>query len=175
MFDDDYDFGYYGENYYEQDAQPEDELTQEEFDGSGYSSDKEENRKNRVRDVSKCVDRAKELYENQAVKDAVDSILSNVVRNNDVGFTSSEFKCDLKRALRRGNVCIDGRRVIVNDHVSTVIIRIACAENKSFIDYAPISKAECDAWLYDEEPDKYEWLNSSLYGGALKERNQICA
>lgn len=79
------------------DEQPEEELTQEEFDGSGYSSDKEENRKNRMR------------------------------------------------------------------------------ENKEFIDYAPISKAECDALLYAEEPDKYEWLNSSLYGGALKEYKRQCA
>ena len=149
------------------DEQPEEKLTQEEFDGSGYSSDKEENRKNRVRDVSKCVDRAKELYENQAVRDAVDTIMLNVVRNEDVGYTSSEFKCDLKRNLRRNNVTIKNKRVIVNDHVATVLIRIACAENKQFIDYAPISKAECDALLYAEEPDKYGWLNSSLYGDAL--------
>lgn len=149
------------------DEQPEEKLTQEEFDGSGYSSDKEENRKNRVRDVSKCVDRAKELYENQAVRDVVDTIMLNVVRNEDVGYTSSEFKCDLKRNLRRNNVTIKNKRVIVNDHVATVLIRIACAENKQFIDYAPISKAECDALLYAEEPDKYGWLNSSLYGDAL--------
>lgn len=149
------------------DEQPEEELTQEEFDGSGYSSDKEENRKNRVRDVSKCVDRAKELYDNQAVRDVVDTIMLNVVRNEDVGYTSSEFKCDLKRNLRRNNVTIKNKRVIVNDHVATVLIRIACAENKQFIDYATISKAECDALLYAEEPDKYGWLNSSLYGDAL--------
>ena len=149
------------------DEQLEEKLTQEEFDGSGYSSDKEENRKNRVRDVSKCVDRAKELYENQAVRDVVDTIMLNVVRNEDVGYTSSEFKCDLKRNLRRNNVTIKNKRVIVNDHVATVLIRIACAENKQFIDYAPISKAECDALLYAEEPDKYGWLNSSLYGDAL--------
>lgn len=149
------------------DEQPEEKLTQEEFDGSGYSFDKEENRKNRVRDVSKCVDRAKELYENQAVRDVVDTIMLNVVRNEDVGYTSSEFKCDLKRNLRRNNVTIKNKRVIVNDHVATVLIRIACAENKQFIDYAPISKAECDALLYAEEPDKYGWLNSSLYGDAL--------
>ena len=157
------------------DEQSEEELTQEEFDGSGYSSDKEENRKNRVRDVSKCVDRAEELYANQAVRDVVNAIMLNTVRNNDVGYTSSEFKCDLKRTLRRDNVTIDGRRVIVNDHVATAIIRIACADNKEFIDYAPISKAECDALLYENEPDKYEWLNSSLYGGALGKRNQECA
>ena len=120
-----------------------------------------------MRDVSKCVDRAKELYENQAVRDVVDTIMLNVVRNEDVGYTSSEFKCDLKRNLRRNNVTIKNKRVIVNDHVATVLIRIACAENKQFIDYAPISKAECDALLYAEEPDKYGWLNSSLYGDAL--------
>ena len=157
------------------DEQPQEELTQEEFDGSGYSSDKEENRKNRVRDVSKCVDRAKELYENQAVRDVVDTIMFNTVRNNDVGYTSSEFKCDLKRTLRRNNVTIENKRVIVNDHVAVVLIRVACADNKEFIDYAPISKAECDALLYAEEPDKYEWLNSSLYGGALKEHKRQCA
>ena len=61
------------------DEQSEEELTQEEFDGSGYSSDKEENRKNRVRDVSKCVDRAEELYANQAVRDEVNAIMLNTV------------------------------------------------------------------------------------------------
>lgn len=174
MFDD-YDFGYYGYQESDSDEQPQEEQTQEEFDGSCYSTDKEENRKNRVRDVSKCIDRAKELYENQDVKAVVDTVLLNIVRNDDVGYTSSEFKCDLKRTLRRNNVTIENKRVILNDHVATVIIRIACADNKEFIDYAPISKAECDALLYENEPDKYEWLNSSLYGGALGKRNQECA
>ena len=38
-----------------------------------------------------------------------------------------------------------------------------------------LTQEECDALLYENEPDKYEWLNSSLYGGALGKRNQECA
>lgn len=134
---------------------------------SPYSTDKRENRVNRITSPRQDIEKAKEFMDGPG-GDMAREVARTTVAIDDVGAGSASFLTDLRRKVKAYNASVPKcERLTTNDHVMTMVRRMLCAEMPEFAKYAALSKARYDALLYRDDPDKYEFLNGMLYGGAL--------
>ena len=134
------------------------------YEETVYSTDKDENRRNRITIVRRDIEKAREFMDGPG-GDMAREVALETVNMDDVTASAASFLTDVKRRIAAYNRTHDDR-VKFNDHVAIVVRRMLAAEFPAYREYANLSRAECDEYLYRDDPEGYGWLNE-MYGGAL--------
>lgn len=133
------------------------------YETSPYSTDKDENRRNRITEVERDVEKAYEFMAGPG-GDMARDVARSTIAMDDMGADAASFLTDLKRRIKSWARTHD-ERIRLNDHVAIVVRRLLCAEMPKFVDYASLSKAQCDEILYARDPKRFAFLRD-LYGAA---------
>ena len=131
------------------------------YDVSPYSTDKDENRRNRITEVERDIEKAYEFMDGPGGNMAREVALETV-NLDDVTASAASFLTDVKRRIAGYNRIHD-EKVRLNDHVAIVVRRLLCAEMPDYIQYAALSKAQCDEQLYRSDPKRFGFL-VDVYG-----------
>lgn len=133
------------------------------YEASPYSPDRDENRRNRITEVEKDIEKAYEFMDGPG-GDMAREIARQTIAMDDMDAGAASFITDLKRKAKSWSR-VNGERLMINDHVAIVLRRLLCAEIPEFVDYAALSSAQCDEILYASDPERFSFL-IDVYGAA---------
>lgn len=131
------------------------------YEVSPYSTDADENRRNRITEVERDIEKAYEFMDGPGGNMAREVALETV-NLDDVTASAASFLTDVKRRIAGYNRAHDDK-IRLNDHVAIVVRRLLCAEMHDYIPYAALSKAQCDEQLYASDPERFAFL-ADVYG-----------
>ena len=131
------------------------------YEVSPYSTDKDKNRRNRITETEKDIEKAYEFMDGPGGNMAREVALE-AVNLDDMTSSAASFLTDVKRRIAAYNRTHEDK-VRLNDHVAIVVRRLLCAEMPNYIPYAALSKAQCDEQLYKSDPERFAYL-VDVYG-----------
>lgn len=131
-------------------------------DGAKASTDRGENRTNRMTNPYEDIGRAYVFcYESPYGKEAR-AIARLYTQDYENVTNAAAYETDLRRAMYRyGDGC---DAVSINDHMFPVIRRFVASDMESFRELACISQSGYDPILIAKWPERFEWLYDLIVG-----------